>query len=268
MDRKIPSKKSSKSTKGRKKVTKVRNTNLPASIYKLEDGWYYNNKDNSGGIGPFRTRDLAREAKRGYIKDEFSTTPVLTKHNKEVLDYVGKIVEEAKPIIDAQPSYVEDLAREAKKRTHTKEESTISNIVDEVLTKAEEKKYLYKVVSEYDRKLYSASVPLSSALCLEYKEGEVTEVDRELFDAGFGICCFDSVENARKWRRYRQLWKVEVGETRIAASKRPSVSWLHYIPKNGFNVREILEKINANLARDKWPIGIVMASWVRLIEKV
>ena len=185
------------------------------------------------------------------------------------------------------PYRTRDLARAAKTGgavvaptsnvVEVKDIGVQENPVIELLGDKVEPTYLYKVVSRLEDKFYSARVPRSSILCLEYKLGEVTRVSDEMAKAGFGICCFSSLEGARGWSGYRStIFKVEA-EVIEASKVRPSRTVLHSIlPSNldsSVNVVEVLLKASyfndgVTPVRASWPDEMVMAKFVRLIKRV
>jgi hypothetical protein len=140
-----------------------------------------------------------------------------------------------------------------------------------------EKLYAYKVfMRQNDNLLHSGSVPIESKLHRTYEEKKKTEASRDMFEAGFGICCFTELKDARNYNgtNYgkKEIWKVEIGDLREPAPKRPSIYNLDKIAEirkdKKTSYRVILGRILKHLKRDEWPIGTKMADYVIPIEKV
>lgn len=175
------------------------------------------------------------------------------------------------------------MPKKIAKASVTNLEDTVSRTDKPVKTrkakpKAEEnveKKYLYKVVRvNGEGLLHSASVPQGSRLHKIYAEGKVTKAHPLLYRAGYGLACFETVEQALNFRRCSggfQLWKVEVDEFKAPADQRPSIEDLAKIApqtRARDNYNKVLTNIKKNLVRDNWPSGCVVASSVILIERI
>jgi len=141
----------------------------------------------------------------------------------------------------------------------------------------EGKIYAYKVFKRMNNGLlHSGSVPLSSKLHKVYQQGHKTEVTVEMFEAGFGICIFTDLANARSWNGMnvgtKEIWKVEVGQIREPASCRPSVKVLgEILPKDKLlksNYRTILRKLKEAANKSSWPIGAKVADYVIPVERI
>lgn len=141
----------------------------------------------------------------------------------------------------------------------------------------DQKTYMYKVMKRMDDDfLHSGSVPLDSKLHKIYKEGYKTSVSDEMFNEGFGICVFPSLEYARRWEGsnpgIREIWKVEVGVTKEANSCRLHVSDLvEMLPKDKLSkasYRKVLKIIKEKCDQASWPSKAIVTSYVIPIEKI
>lgn len=150
-------------------------------------------------------------------------------------------------------------------------------ILDESLEPLEEKQYGFKVFKRQGNGLlHSASVPNGSKLHKTYRENYKTNVTEEMFAAGFGLCCFLNLAEARQFDGNndgeREVWKIEIGEVKEPASCRPSIRVLEeLLPAEKMkktNYHRILSIVKKGATRDEWPKGTKVTSFVIPIERI
>ncbi len=160
--------------------------------------------------------------------------------------------------------------------------------VETVETLEKEKVYAYKVFSKETveksfgrnkrivEQLVSNSV--RGKLKRVYNEGKKTEIPSELFENHYGICIFLNLEDAIEFHcysRFREIWKVEIGQVIEPAERRFHVGQLPKLFPNGKNkdsYRKVLTVLKKKLMEcsivNSWPKGTKMTDWVIPVEKV
>jgi len=139
--------------------------------------------------------------------------------------------------------------------------------------------YAFKVVKRMGNGLlHSGSVPLGSKLHKTYQEHQKTSVSEEMYNAGYGICVFETFKQASNWNGNNdgttEIWKVACGPLKTPAATRPSISELDsLLPKNDakvkkMNYRKVLHLVQERQTRNSWPVGAMVTEWVVLVEKV
>jgi len=115
----------------------------------------------------------------------------------------------------------------------------------------------YKVLfSHVDGRLGSFFAPGDADTT--YIPGEVTVAPQYLANAGYHLCCFDSLEVARKWddQRWNCVWEVEAEG--ILYELPPMLAFIDYakcftpVPDHSCS----------------WPTGTIMAERVTLIREI
>lgn len=128
-------------------------------------------------------------------------------------------------------------------------------------------KYYYKVVTMHKGSL--CNILCSAAVCshahVMYHVGQWVTPPVWLANRGYGLCCFDTLANAKKWLQQvsenectYELYKVEV--KRICKLQPRREIWQIQNKRLG-------PEVEGSEAR-KWPKGTIMATAVKLVKEL
>jgi hypothetical protein len=117
----------------------------------------------------------------------------------------------------------------------------------------------FKVLSRENGRLYSAVS--SGDFRLEYTEGALTEAKRTFLMRGFGICCFETENDANRWRlEWPNLAKSELWEC--------DAIWEMQLSRTQAFTRTHTLADFANMVKAVWPEGTMMYRAIRLTRRL